>query len=83
MFQCPSCKKDNLLIRHLVQHRTYVDRQEEVGDSDPQDLEWDDSDGADCLDCGWDGTVGEMTIEDPEDTAEDAKEREEDRPCSA
>ena len=67
MFQCPKCKDDNLRIRHLVMHYTDVNRDEEVEDSEPQDLEWDNKDEAECLDCDWSGKVKDISMEEYEE----------------
>lgn len=67
MFRCPDCQEANLRITHTVTHKTDVNREEEVEDSEPEDLTWEDKDQADCLDCGWDGTVAEMTVAEPEE----------------
>lgn len=56
-----------------MSRRTTIDvaRDESVEDSESGDLTWDDTDQADCLNCGWDGTVAEMTVAEPDECNEE------------
>lgn len=67
MFRCPDCHEDHLRITHEVRTQTDVNRDEEVEDSNPMNLTWDSTDHADCLDCGWSGTVADMTVAEPDE----------------
>ena len=83
MYQCPNCKTDdNLSIFHDLGCRSRVDKDANVIESIVGDSDWLETDDAQCGHCDWEGTVEDMTIEDEETQAEDAKEREEDRPCT-
>lgn len=67
MFRCPDCHEDNLRITAMVRTTINVCADESVEDSEQGDLEWIDTDQADCLDCGWDETVAEMTVSEPDE----------------
>lgn len=71
MFRCPDCTNKqqvgNLRITALVRTTINVSEDESVEDTDHGDLEWENNNQAECLECGWSGTVGDMTIKDEED----------------
>ena len=70
MFQCPKCKdaeNGNLRIHHLVRCASDVNNDESVADYEVGDLEWDDKDEAECLDCGWSGKVQQISVEEFEE----------------
>ncbi|MFN3076876.1 MAG: hypothetical protein ABT940_08370 [Alphaproteobacteria bacterium] len=67
MFRCPECTKngetsDSLRITASVTMHIDVNGDEEVEDHDVESLTWEDTDQAECLDCGWSGTVADMTV---------------------
>jgi hypothetical protein len=63
MLKCPQCKDDdNLVIRHTVRCESSVSKAGSVFDYEVGDLEWSATDEAGCRDCGWVGTVGQMTV---------------------
>jgi Zn ribbon nucleic-acid-binding protein len=80
-FQCPACKTSGALrIFVMTRFKLSVSKDGDVEDFErDRDFEWDDDHFSECTDCGWDGTVAEMTVEDGEIQSEDAKEREEDQ----
>ncbi|MFN3076881.1 MAG: hypothetical protein ABT940_08395 [Alphaproteobacteria bacterium] len=70
MFRCPVCQEDNLRITALVRTTIDVCADESVDDYESGDLEWSDTDQAECLNCDWSGTVLEMTVAEPEEEEE-------------
>lgn len=71
MFRCPECSKKNetgqLKITALVRTEIDVAEDESVDDYQSGDLEWNGTDPAECTDCGWSGTVDEMTVAEPDE----------------
>ena len=74
MFRCPDYHdhRNSLTIHREIPTVIQVAPDESIEDAEHGDVEWDETTPAQCS-CGWEGTVADMTVTEPEDGSDEAR----------